>query len=93
MRSGVNNGNIKLCCRVLNDYRKLIESIMHADGERWQGKDEEKWGKPPVVEGVQYMTYYAHIAYVKQVSSTGDWPRLACVTPDPFLPRAGVFHR
>ena len=45
---------------------------MHADGERWQGKDEEKWGKPPVVEGVQYMTYYAHIAYVKQVSSTRD---------------------
>ena len=30
MRSGVNNGNIKLCCRVLNDYRKLIESIIRS---------------------------------------------------------------
>ena len=32
-------------------------------------------------------------ALIKQVSSTRDWPRLACVTPDHFLPRAGVFHR
>lgn len=56
MRSGVNNGNIKLCCRVLNDYRKLIENIMRS------GKMGEE-----VVTGVQYMTYYAHIAYVKQV--------------------------
>jgi hypothetical protein len=56
MRSGVNNGNIKLCCRVLNDYRKLIESIMRS------GKMGEE-----VVTGVQYIVYYAHIAYVKQV--------------------------
>lgn len=28
MRTGVNAGNIKLCCRVLNDYRKLVEAIM-----------------------------------------------------------------
>jgi hypothetical protein len=62
MRTGVNGGNIKLCCRVLNHYRKLVEAMM-----RSQHLGEE------VVQGVQYMTYYAHIAYVKQVS----WPRAA----------------
>lgn len=56
MRTGVNAGNIKLCCRVLNDYRKLVENIMCS------GKMDDE-----VVQGVQYMTYYAHIAYVKQV--------------------------
>lgn len=56
MRTGVNAGNIKLCCRVLNDYRKLVESIMQS------GRMDDE-----VVQGVQYMTYYAHIAYVKQV--------------------------
>ena len=69
MRTAVNLGGVKLCCRVLNHYRKLVEAMIEQEGRFRKQGDKSQGGsfKDEVVTAVKYLTYYAHIAYVKQV--------------------------